>query len=179
MLSKFQMWDLNKRKMKKTIVLVPPREISNNLAIHLRYIYIYIYTSWGCIATSTQLHWKKITNCILWKQVHGPKLDMSLAFNNKGDGSQWGLKLNLNMIYVTMWKCKAYVFATKGYSYLTNLTYQSLDNECGIALIWHCWNQGKMGTFKLPIGLKTCTPWHACNIISFTCGWNENFEMLF
>lgn len=56
-------------------------------------IYIYIYTSWGCIATSTQLHWKKITNCILWKQVHGPKLDMSLAFNNKGDGSQMGFEI--------------------------------------------------------------------------------------
>jgi hypothetical protein len=73
---------------------------------------------------------------------------MSLAFNNKGDGSQWGLKLNLNMIYVTMWKCKAYLFATKGYSYLTNLTY-----ECGIALIWYWRNQGKVGTFKHPLKL--------------------------
>jgi hypothetical protein len=67
-------------------------------------------------------------------------------------GVKWGLKLNLNMIYVTMWKCKAYLFATKAYSYLTSLSYQSLDNECGIALIWHWQNQGKMGTFKLPIG---------------------------
>jgi hypothetical protein len=141
---------LEQKKNEETIVLVPPREISNNLTIRLRYI----YTSWVCIATCTQLHWKKITNCILWKQGHRPKLEMSLAFNNKGVGSQFGLKLNLNMIYVTTWKCKAYLFATKGYSYLTNLTYQHLDKECGIALIWHWRNQRQNGNIQASNRIK-------------------------